>query len=132
MDSPAHPSEELGVTRLDQTCGHLFCRKDIRNWMREGRSTCPTCRRPFLSGAQARALDDTRITIATVLLRPMAQPANLPENMDPENMPWIEELVIPILEGRQDPAQARPSPHPSISRDEEHDEDRSSFAAMYS
>ncbi|CCM03534.1 uncharacterized protein FIBRA_05668 [Fibroporia radiculosa] len=28
MDSPAHPLEELGVTRLSQTCGHVFCRKD--------------------------------------------------------------------------------------------------------
>lgn len=26
MDSPAHPIEELGVTRL--TCGHLFCRRE--------------------------------------------------------------------------------------------------------
>ncbi|KZT12050.1 uncharacterized protein LAESUDRAFT_720020 [Laetiporus sulphureus 93-53] len=48
LDSPAHPIEELGVTRLVESCGHVFCRKDIRNWMREGQTTCPTCRRPFL------------------------------------------------------------------------------------
>ena len=29
MDSPAHPIEDLGVTRLAQTCGHLFCRKEF-------------------------------------------------------------------------------------------------------
>ncbi|KAI6003960.1 hypothetical protein EDD15DRAFT_2221594, partial [Pisolithus albus] len=29
MDSPAHPVEELGVTRLQKTCGHLFCRKEL-------------------------------------------------------------------------------------------------------
>ena len=29
MDSPAHPIEELGVTRLAQTCGHIFCRKEL-------------------------------------------------------------------------------------------------------
>ena len=29
MDSPAHPVEELGVTRLVQTCGHIFCRKEL-------------------------------------------------------------------------------------------------------
>ncbi|KAI0632102.1 hypothetical protein C8Q77DRAFT_1158773 [Trametes polyzona] len=29
MDSPAHPVEELGVTRLAQTCGHIFCRKEL-------------------------------------------------------------------------------------------------------
>ncbi|KIM68566.1 hypothetical protein SCLCIDRAFT_1208755 [Scleroderma citrinum Foug A] len=29
MDSPAHPVEELGVTKLERTCGHLFCRKEL-------------------------------------------------------------------------------------------------------
>lgn len=29
MDSPAHPIEELGVTKLARTCGHLFCRKEL-------------------------------------------------------------------------------------------------------
>jgi Uri superfamily endonuclease len=29
MDSPAHPVDELGVTRLKDTCGHLFCRKEL-------------------------------------------------------------------------------------------------------
>lgn len=29
MESPAHPIEELGVTRLSQTCGHIFCRKEL-------------------------------------------------------------------------------------------------------
>lgn len=28
MDSPAHPIEELGVTRLAKTCGHVFCRRE--------------------------------------------------------------------------------------------------------
>ncbi|KAJ8593290.1 hypothetical protein M405DRAFT_731702 [Rhizopogon salebrosus TDB-379] len=49
MDSPAHPVEELGVTRLHETCGHLFCQRDITKWIREGRESCPTCRRPFLA-----------------------------------------------------------------------------------
>lgn len=30
MDSPAHPVDELGVTRLQNTCGHIFCRKELR------------------------------------------------------------------------------------------------------
>ncbi|KAJ8086565.1 hypothetical protein PM082_005388 [Marasmius tenuissimus] len=31
MDSPAHPVEELGVTRLSQSwqCGHIFCRREL-------------------------------------------------------------------------------------------------------
>lgn len=28
LDTPAHPVEELGVTRLVDTCGHIFCRKE--------------------------------------------------------------------------------------------------------
>ncbi|KAI1789602.1 hypothetical protein LXA43DRAFT_1020357 [Ganoderma leucocontextum] len=49
MDSPAHPVEELGVTRLVRTCGHIFCRKDIRGWLYQGNTTCPTCRTPFIA-----------------------------------------------------------------------------------
>ncbi|KAI0314806.1 hypothetical protein OF83DRAFT_1174430 [Amylostereum chailletii] len=29
MDYPSHPVENLGVTRLSQTCGHIFCRKEL-------------------------------------------------------------------------------------------------------
>ncbi|KAF8591569.1 hypothetical protein K439DRAFT_907236 [Ramaria rubella] len=48
MDSPAHASEDLGVTRLENTCRHIFCRKDISTWIRQSRNSCPTCRRPLL------------------------------------------------------------------------------------
>jgi hypothetical protein len=29
MDSPAQPVEDRGVTRLAETCGHVFCRKEL-------------------------------------------------------------------------------------------------------
>lgn len=29
MESPAQPAELFGVTRLVDTCGHLFCRKEL-------------------------------------------------------------------------------------------------------
>ncbi|PPR06590.1 hypothetical protein CVT24_001771 [Panaeolus cyanescens] len=47
MDSPAHPIEELGVTRLSQPwqCGHMFCRRDITKWINSGNDSCPLCRR---------------------------------------------------------------------------------------
>ncbi|THV08601.1 hypothetical protein K435DRAFT_17260 [Dendrothele bispora CBS 962.96] len=50
MDSPAHPIEELGVTRLSQPwqCGHIFCRRDISRWIHEGHDSCPTCRRRLI------------------------------------------------------------------------------------
>ncbi|KAF8975297.1 hypothetical protein BDQ17DRAFT_1224147, partial [Cyathus striatus] len=52
MDSPAHPVEELGVTKLGQTwqCGHIFCRKDISKWIQDGHDSCPMCRRPLVEG----------------------------------------------------------------------------------
>ncbi|KAJ4478024.1 hypothetical protein J3R30DRAFT_2849494 [Lentinula aciculospora] len=50
MDSPAHPIEELGVTRLAESfqCNHLFCRRDISRWVADGHDSCPTCRRSLL------------------------------------------------------------------------------------
>jgi len=53
MDSPAHPTEELGVTRLAQTwqCGHIFCRRDISRWVHEGHSSCPMCRGRLLQAS---------------------------------------------------------------------------------
>ncbi|OBZ68998.1 hypothetical protein A0H81_11354 [Grifola frondosa] len=79
MDSPAHAAEELGVTRLVQTCGHVFCRRDIRQWLHLGRRTCPTCRRPFIAGDSSAPeggtalieplglLSDTDITLEDLL-----------------------------------------------------------------
>jgi len=48
MDSPAAPSWMLGVTRLADTCGHVFCRKDISEWLRDN-NNCPTCRRVVIA-----------------------------------------------------------------------------------
>lgn len=50
MDSPAHPTENLGVTKLSKSwqCGHLFCRKDITKWIRDGNDSCPLCRQSLL------------------------------------------------------------------------------------
>jgi hypothetical protein len=36
MESPAQPVDDLGVTRLADTCGHVFCRKEL--------SACSSCR----------------------------------------------------------------------------------------
>ncbi|KZT29321.1 hypothetical protein NEOLEDRAFT_591020 [Neolentinus lepideus HHB14362 ss-1] len=48
MDSPAYSSKDLGVTKLVQTCGHVFCRKDISKWIVAGNDSCPLCRRALL------------------------------------------------------------------------------------
>ncbi|KAF8842287.1 hypothetical protein BDN67DRAFT_899608 [Paxillus ammoniavirescens] len=38
---------EGGVTKVDG-CGHIFCRKDLVEWIRGCHGSCPTCRHPFL------------------------------------------------------------------------------------
>ncbi|KAN0132663.1 RING-type domain containing protein [Lactarius tabidus] len=48
MESPAQPAEELGVTRLIDTCGHVFCRKDLLLWIRDRNASCPLCRTLFI------------------------------------------------------------------------------------
>ncbi|KAN0097397.1 hypothetical protein V8E55_001843 [Tylopilus felleus] len=55
MDSAAHPVEELGVTKLQNTCGHIFCRKDIMKWITDGHDSCPSCRRPLITEEERRA-----------------------------------------------------------------------------
>ena len=97
------------------------------------RSTCPTCRRPFLAGADVRATDDSR-TALSMLLRPVRMPPRFPSNLDPENLPWVEELVMPIVETRPDTdVQDESQSHPEASPDGRLDEDdRSEFSGMYS
>ncbi|KAH9035278.1 hypothetical protein EDB84DRAFT_1485700 [Lactarius hengduanensis] len=56
MDSPAQPAEDLGVTRLIDTCGHVFCRKDLLSWIRDGNPSCPLCRTQFIKRQSRREL----------------------------------------------------------------------------
>ncbi|ESK97609.1 hypothetical protein Moror_17471 [Moniliophthora roreri MCA 2997] len=60
MDSPAHPIEELGVTRLSQSwqCGHIFCKRDISRWILDGHDSCPTCRRCLLEPREELERED--------------------------------------------------------------------------
>jgi len=52
MDSPL---DDLGVTRLAKTCGHLFCRKDISTWIRDAHTSCPTCRTAIIDAPVSTA-----------------------------------------------------------------------------
>jgi len=51
MDSPALPIDDMGVTQLKETCGHIFCRKDILTWVRGGHPSCPLCRTSFIKSS---------------------------------------------------------------------------------
>ncbi|KLO14959.1 hypothetical protein SCHPADRAFT_939094 [Schizopora paradoxa] len=52
LDTPAVAAQHLGVTRLAETCGHVFCRKDITTWI-ERNDRCPSCRTPFYEGPES-------------------------------------------------------------------------------
>ncbi|EIW82062.1 hypothetical protein CONPUDRAFT_81622 [Coniophora puteana RWD-64-598 SS2] len=36
-----------GVTKVT-SCGHVFCRKDLSEWIKGFHGSCPTCRHPFV------------------------------------------------------------------------------------
>ncbi|EJD48622.1 hypothetical protein AURDEDRAFT_162580 [Auricularia subglabra TFB-10046 SS5] len=67
MESPAAVVENLGVTRLHKTCGHLFCRKDISTWLRTAHTTCPTCRAPILTRPPSPSTAATRDVLRDAL-----------------------------------------------------------------
>jgi len=54
MESPAHPVDMIGVTKLSQPwqCGHMFCRRDISKWIIDGHNSCPLCRHTLVEGNQ--------------------------------------------------------------------------------
>ncbi|KAI8978687.1 hypothetical protein BD414DRAFT_444837 [Trametes punicea] len=139
MDSPAHPAEELGVTRLVQTCGHVFCRKDIREWLFQGNTTCPTCRRPFMtpSPEEARAAQLNReVEEVTSLMESAELQASLLDSM----LSFVDMLGGSTARSPDGfGARNRPSaPDDGTvqssegTTDFDYDEDRSEFSGMYS
>jgi len=76
MDSPARPAEELGITKLSKTCGHIFCRKDIMTWVTTNHRTCPTCRTPLLAEPDNRpieAITDAEVSHALGMIEQLLQ-----------------------------------------------------------
>ncbi|KZW03759.1 hypothetical protein EXIGLDRAFT_827719 [Exidia glandulosa HHB12029] len=67
MDSPAAVVENMGVTRLHKTCGHMFCRKDITTWLRTAHTTCPTCRTPILTRPSSPSTEANRDVLRDAL-----------------------------------------------------------------
>ncbi|TFK43572.1 hypothetical protein BDQ12DRAFT_675192 [Crucibulum laeve] len=133
MDSPAHPAEELGVTRLSQAwqCGHLFCRRDISKWIQEGHDSCPMCRRLLVepssssdsqsseSGVPAEAAN-----IFAQFLRPTDPETPAVGNEHPLSAPFnasFDHDVAFQLFGLR---------HPSSHQAEE--DDRNQYSGMYS
>lgn len=44
--TPEEPNSDEGVTMLEG-CGHMFCRKDMIEWIKACHNTCPVCRNVF-------------------------------------------------------------------------------------
>ncbi|KAG6814215.1 hypothetical protein H0H92_000892 [Tricholoma furcatifolium] len=49
--------EEPGVTKLI-ACNHIFCRKDLVQWIQNWHGNCPTCRHKFLDISPPSESDD--------------------------------------------------------------------------
>ncbi|KAH6914951.1 hypothetical protein BKA70DRAFT_1257534 [Coprinopsis sp. MPI-PUGE-AT-0042] len=58
---PGGYSEEeslvFGLTRIE-VCGHIFCRRDLVEWISGFHGSCPTCRQPFLDITLPSESDD--------------------------------------------------------------------------
>ncbi|KAI0354942.1 hypothetical protein OH77DRAFT_1425544 [Trametes cingulata] len=146
MDTPAHPVEELGVTRLEQTCGHIFCRKDIRNWLNGGHTTCPTCRRPFIAplpGDDAHARErnlgfpgimfspqlSDGTQVGPIGLMELSALARFPRNDYAEH----EQSGASSGDGGGSPeGDPHEQEHEHEDRHLDYDDDRSAYSAMYS
>ncbi|KAF8627186.1 hypothetical protein AX15_004504 [Amanita polypyramis BW_CC] len=50
-------TSERTVTKLIE-CGHVFCRKDLVEWIRGRHGSCPTCRHTFLNVRPPSESDD--------------------------------------------------------------------------
>ncbi|RDB22572.1 hypothetical protein Hypma_010241 [Hypsizygus marmoreus] len=123
MDSPAHPTEELGVTRLSSTwqCGHIFCRRDISKWIQEAHDSCPMCRHLLIQPN----------------LRPGASEPSPDEEIDPNGpLAEIERALGAQIERLRvrlgDLSTAYSTDQPRREDSPPPEDDRNEFAGMYS
>lgn len=58
VEKEKYKEEDLGgVTKL-VGCGHIFCRRDLTEWIRSQHGSCPTCRHTFLNIRPPSESDD--------------------------------------------------------------------------
>ncbi|GJE97163.1 RING domain-containing protein [Phanerochaete sordida] len=132
MDSPATPVQALGVTKLHD-CGHIFCRKDIINWLDQGRNSCPSCRHALVPGLPARlhVLGEPDLEDLQALEHGVIQAAGaLP--LTPEQASSLRSAIMLLTEGDGIEHFAPPDAAPQPDEHEREREDRSAFVGMYS
>ncbi|KAI0086498.1 hypothetical protein BDY19DRAFT_960226 [Irpex rosettiformis] len=146
MDTPAHAIEDLGVTRLG-TCGHVFCAKDIRNWVLQGHNSCPFCRSVLINLPPTDS-DAALAEEVSVLQRQMhaslAAFGNTAGNLvplTPEQVASLRSAIMLLQQGDglenleftlpgAEPIQVEA--HRLDGHDDVYDDDRESFGGMYS
>ncbi|KAK2466176.1 hypothetical protein APHAL10511_001818 [Amanita phalloides] len=57
LNDPTITFSNRAVTKLAE-CGHVFCRKDLTEWIRGQHGSCPACRHTFLSIRPPSESDD--------------------------------------------------------------------------
>ncbi|EGN93080.1 hypothetical protein SERLA73DRAFT_79122 [Serpula lacrymans var. lacrymans S7.3] len=130
MDSPAHPPELLGVTKLSESCGHIFCRRElsvefhafILKWINDAHDSCPTCRRPFIPTDPNNDERDTTTPQAPNIFGGL-DGLILNNDLEPFRQ-YARHLSR--LDGRTDNSTNQ------SSRDDSHNDDAHEFAGMYS
>lgn len=128
MDSPAHPIEELGVTRLaaDWQCGHIFCRRDISKWIRDGHDSCPACR-----GKLIKTSENTTEARSPDSPTPAGdEGGDEPLSIDEDPLAMFEGFTM--TPGIQNLARAFFTSVSASSPRDSADDDRHEFAGMYS
>ncbi|CAL1713086.1 unnamed protein product [Somion occarium] len=133
MESPAHHTEELGVTKLQNKCGHVFCRKDIQNWLRGGHNSCPTCRRTLVDVAA----QTTPFNVQPPAVAEMIAMLGRVDPFDPVGARDLYEVIdvdvdqVPEADDLFANTDIRLQAQPAPGQGEEHD-DRHEFTSMYS
>ncbi|KAJ7283694.1 hypothetical protein C8J57DRAFT_1710045 [Mycena rebaudengoi] len=84
IDSPA---DNLGVTKLAETCGHLFCRRDISKWIHDGHGSCPMCRRSLTGESTDTATQEPTISADDAQLVALVQTASFEVSVNPSTHP---------------------------------------------
>ncbi|KAL5530130.1 hypothetical protein ACEPAF_6387 [Sanghuangporus sanghuang] len=129
MESPALSVEDLGVTRLAETCGHVFCRKDITTWIRQ-HDTCPTCRRPFIArstiASNGEATQNGEGSLRTFDFDLSILPEELVDEEMLTHLQHVLGFAVPAPQGTTDEQTRR------TRQDQTNDENVNEFVGMYS
>ncbi|KAF9483924.1 hypothetical protein BDN70DRAFT_873036 [Pholiota conissans] len=129
MDSPAHPVEESGITKLSHSwqCGHMFCRKDISKWILSGHASCPMCRRDLAENESSeQQATEQQIADADRDMEEFESATNIIRRQIASLRPLLNSIDGPAFDDLMGPHLAR------ALETNANGEDRHDFSGMYS